>query len=46
MGGPCGAHIGIQNILGKCDLKRTPSRPRNTWQKNIQVDLETGNEMA
>jgi hypothetical protein len=46
MGGPCGAHIGIQNIQGKCDLKRTPSRPRNTWQKNIHVDLETGNDMA
>ena len=46
MGGPCRAHEGLQNILGKSDLKRTPSRPRNTWQKNIQVDLEIGNEMA
>ena len=46
MRGPCGAHEGIQNILGKSDLKRTPNRPRNTWQKNIQVDLEIGNELA
>jgi hypothetical protein len=46
MGGPCGAHEGIQNILGKPDLKRTPSRLRNTWQKNIQVDLQMGNELA
>jgi hypothetical protein len=46
MGGPCGAHEGIQNTLGKSDLKRTPSKPRNTWEKNIQVDLEIGNELA
>jgi hypothetical protein len=46
MGGLCGANEGIQNILGKSDLKRTRSRPRNTWQKNIQVDLEIGNELA
>ena len=46
MGGPCGAHEEIQNILGKPDRKRSPGGPRGTRQKNIKVGLEMGNGLA